>query len=166
MGIILNCGVEMLYISLINWAEFKRYILFATLKMIGQIYPSLFIFIDEQFEIFERITNHEGILNVTRIDNFESLKNIHENKVILLQDMYIDYVNTHFINVTNMQLIGIHELFYNNINYNFDTCRNLFTAIALLKPYITISATDHRILNNLTYIFEYSWETKQDLNIL
>jgi hypothetical protein len=48
MGVVLNCGAEKLYMSLKNWSDFKNSVLFETLRIIGGIYPNLFLFIDEK----------------------------------------------------------------------------------------------------------------------
>ena len=73
MGVILKCGKESLYITLLNWSNFKMYVLFLTFQIIGQMYPKLFIFIDERLEIFERIYEFENTTNFKSITNFESI---------------------------------------------------------------------------------------------
>jgi hypothetical protein len=166
MGVVLNCGIENLYISSTNWSDFKNTVLFETLRIIGEIYPNLFVFIIEKHEIIERIQNDEQINNSKRVSDIISLKNIREDKSGLLPEMYIDYVNQNWGNVSNMNLIGVYELFYNNQCYNFENSREIYISLLLLKTYITLSQSKTNFFNQLTCMFNYSWENKKDIHIL
>ena len=79
MGVILNCGGESLYITVLNWSNFKMYVLFLTFQIIGQMYPNLFRFIDERLEIFERIDDFESTTNFKSITNFENITDTDSN---------------------------------------------------------------------------------------
>lgn len=172
MGVILNCGKESLYISLLNWSNFKMYVLFLTFQIIGQMYPNLFRFIDEQLEIFERIDEFESITNFKSITNFESitdlvsLQNIHKNQIILFPSIFIEYVNANKNDIHNMQLIGVHDLFNNTTVYDFNHCKNIFIALKVLMPYMTLSHEKPKDFNKINSMFECSWKNKQDLCIL
>lgn len=169
MGVILNCGGESLYITLLNWSNFKMYVLFLTFQIIGQMYPNLFIFIDERLEIFERIDEFESTTNVKNITNFESitdlvsLQNIHKNQIVLFPSIFIEYVNANKNDIHNMELSGVHDLFNNTNVYDFNHCKNIFIALKVLTPHMTLSPKDY---NKIKRMFECSWKNKQDLCIL
>jgi uncharacterized protein (DUF2235 family) len=169
MGVILNCGKESLYISLLNWSNFKMYVLFLTFQIIGKLYPDLFIFIDERLEIFERIDNFESITNFKNITNFESmteLTNIHTNKLILFPSIFIEYVNDNKNNVHNMELTGVHDLLNNTAVYDCNHCKNIFIALKVLRSHMTLTHTQRKEFNKINSMFEHSWTNKQDLYIL
>jgi hypothetical protein len=166
MGVVLNCGVENLYISLQNWTDFKNRVLFETLQIIGGLHPNLFVFIDEKYEINKRRLIGEQIPDIEPIYDMVSLKNIREDKLGLIPEMYIEYVNQNWNDVNNLKLIGIHELFYNKILFSFNNCRNISIALLLLKTYITFSHAKTKIFNQVIDMFDYSWENKKDILIL
>jgi hypothetical protein len=167
MGVVLNCGAEKLYISSKNWSDFKNSVLFETLLIIGGIYPNLFLFIDEKYEIIKRthfgkqINNSEGVFDTT-----VSLKNICEDKLGFFPEIYMDYVTQNYINVNHMNLIGVYDLFYNNLQYSFENSRKISISLVLLKTYTTLSHVKTTFFNQLIDIFDYSWENKKDVVIL
>jgi hypothetical protein len=172
MGVILKCGKESLYISLLNWSNFKMYVLFLTFKIVGKMYPNLFRFIDEQIEIFERMNDFERITKFESITNFEnihdlvSLKNIHKNKIILFPSIFLEYVNENRNNIHNMELIGVHDLFNNTSVYDFNHCKNIFIALKVLSSHMYLDAQKPKDFNNINSMFECSWTNKQNLYIL
>jgi hypothetical protein len=172
MGIILKCGESTMYISLLNWTNFKMYVLFLTFQIIGQIYPNLFRFIDERLEIFERIDEFKSITNFESITHFEnitdlvSLQNIHKNQIILFPSIFIEYVNANCNNVTNLKLNGVYDLFNNTSVYDLNHCKNIFIALKVLNSHICIDITKPKDFNKINRMFEYSWTNKQNLCIL
>jgi hypothetical protein len=166
MGVVLNCDVENLYISLKNWSEFKNNVLFETLQIIGSRYPNLFVFIDEKHEIIKRINNDEQLNNSKSMSDIVSLKSIREDKLGLLPEMYIEYANQNWDNVNDMKLIGIHELFYNNMFFSFINCKNISISLLLLKTYISFTHAQTIFFNQIIAMFDYSWENKKDISIL
>ena len=172
MGVILKCGGETLYISLLNWSNFKMYVLFLAFRIIGQMYPNLFRFIDERLEIFERMNDFESMTHFESITNFESINdlvrliNMNKNQIILFPSIFIEYVNENRHNIHNMQLTGVHDLFNNTSVYDFNHCKNIFIALKVLAPHMELSRTKPKDLNKITSMFECSWTNKQDLCIL
>jgi hypothetical protein len=166
MGVVLNCGVENLYISLQNWTDFKNRVLFETLQIIGGLHPNLFVFIDEKYEICNRRLIGERIPNIEPIYDMVSLKNIREDKLGLIPEMYIEFVSHNWNDVNNLKLIGIHELFYNKMFFSFNNCRNISIALLLLKTYATLTHAKTKIFNQVIDMFDYSWENKKDILIL
>lgn len=172
MGVILKCGRETLYISLLNWENFKIYILFLTFKIVGKMYPNLFRFIDEQLEIFdrmndfERITKFESITNFENIPDLVSLKNIHKNRIKFFPSIFFEYVNENRNNISNMDLIGVQDLFNNTSVYDFNHCKNIFIALKILSSYMHLDPEKPKLFNDINSMFEYSWTNKQDLCIL
>jgi hypothetical protein len=167
MGVVLNCGVENLYISFKNWSDFKNAVLFETLQIIGKIYPNLFVFIDEKSEIIKRtqlgnqLDNGEGI-----VETAVSLENICGDRFGFFPEMYMEYVTQNYISVDHMKLIGIYDLFYNNLRYSFDNSKNISTSLLLLKTYTPLSCGKTHFFNNISRLFDYSWENKKDILIL
>lgn len=172
MGVILKCGKESLYITLLNWSNFKMYVLFLTFQIIGQMYPKLFIFIDERLEIFDRINDFECITECKVITDFESItdltswQNIHKNKLFLFPSIFIEYVNINITDIHALQLIGVHDLFNNTSVYDFNHCKNIFIAIKVLSSHMIVSPTKPKDYNEINRMFEYSWTNKQNLCIL
>ena len=172
MGVILKCGGETLYISLLNWSNFKMYVLFLAFRIIGQMYPNLFRFIDERLEIFERIYEFERTSICESITNFESitdlvsLQNSHKNQIILFPSIFIEYVNENRHNIHNMQLTGIHDLFNNTSVYDFNHCENIFIALKVLNQRAPLSLTKPKDFAKINSMFEVSWRQKHDLCVL
>jgi hypothetical protein len=161
MGVILKCGGATTYISLLNWTNFKIYVLFLTFQIIGKMYPNLFIFIDEQLEIYERINNFKSMTDLA------SSENVHKNQMVLFPSIFIDYVNANKNNIHNMELTGIHDLFNNTFVYDFNHCKNIFIALNILNTHQTYAdRTLHKDYTKISSMFECGWTTKQDVCIL
>lgn len=178
MGVILNCGKQSLYVSLLNWENFKMYVLFLAFRVIGQVYPNIFSFVDERLELFERTINYEGMTNFERITNIEtitnfksithlvSLQNIHKNQIVLFPSIFIEYVNANRNNIENMQLTGVHDLFTNTSVYDFNQCKNIFVALKILNAHMSLHELPYKDFNKINNMFENSWKTHLDLCVL